>query len=75
MVCNRIWHLPARLIKEGGCVDLSMHTMILKDPSVLSGPEGSALTHLFSFFHLECYALPLFFNNDKGTLFGNILWH
>ena len=37
-----VWH-PARLIKEGGCVDLSMDTLHLKYPLVLSGSEGSAL--------------------------------
>ena len=53
MVCNRSWHLPgnpklmwhpARLIKEGGCVDLSMDTLHLKDPLVFFVSEGSALT-------------------------------
>ena len=53
MVCNRSWHLPgnpklvwhpARLIKEWVCVDLSMETLHLKDPLVLFGYEGSALT-------------------------------
>ena len=53
MVCNRNWHLSgntkpvwhtARLIKEGGCVDLFMDTLHLKDPMVLFGSEGSALT-------------------------------
>ena len=53
MVCNRSWYLPgnpklvwnpARLIKEGGCMDLSMDTMHLKDPLVLFGCEGSALS-------------------------------
>ena len=39
---------PARPIKEGGCEDLSMDTMHLKDPLVLFGFEGSALSlHLF----------------------------
>ena len=53
MVCNRSWHLPGnpklvwnsvRLIKGGGCVDLSMDTLHLKYPLVLFGSEGSALT-------------------------------
>ena len=53
MVCNRSWHLlgnpklvwhPARLIKEGGCEDLFMDTLHLKDPLVLFGSKGSALT-------------------------------
>ena len=53
IVCNRSWRLPgnsklvwhpARLIKEGGCVVLSMHTLHLKYPLVLFGSEGSALT-------------------------------
>ena len=39
------WH-PARLIKEWGCVDLSMGTMQLKDSLVLFGREGSALISL-----------------------------
>ena len=38
-----VWH-PARLIKEWGCVDLSMVTLHLKYPLVLFGSEGSALT-------------------------------
>ena len=59
IVCNRSWHLPgnpelmwhpARLKKEGGCVDLSMDTLHLKYPLVLFGYEGSALTLSFSFF-------------------------
>ena len=37
------WH-HARLIKEWGCVDLSMNTLHLKYPLVLFGCEGSALT-------------------------------
>ena len=53
MVVKRSRHLPgnpklklhtARLIKEGGCVDLSMDNMHLKDPLVIFGSEGSALT-------------------------------
>ena len=41
VVCSRSWHLPgnpelvwhpARIIKEGGCVDLSIDTMRLDDP-------------------------------------------
>ena len=53
MVCNRSWHLPgnpklawhpARLVKEGGCVDLYMDTLHLKDPLVLFWSDGSALT-------------------------------
>ena len=52
MMCNRVgssraWH-HARLIKEGGCVDLSMDTLHLKYPFVLFRSEGSALIfHLF----------------------------
>ena len=57
MLCNRSWHLPgnpklvwhpARLIKEGECVDMTMGTLHLKYHLVLFGSEGSAL------------ALPLF---------------
>ena len=53
MVCNRSWHLPGnpklvwhpvRLIKEGGCVDLSMDTQHLKYSLVVLVYEGSALT-------------------------------
>ena len=53
LLCNRSWHLPgnpkqvwhpARLIKEEGCVYLSVDTMHLKDPLALFGSEGSALT-------------------------------
>ena len=35
---------PSDLIKEGGCVDLSMDTLHLKNPLVLFGSEGSAPT-------------------------------
>ena len=41
---------PARLIKEGGCVDLSVDTLHLIYPLVLFGSEGSALTLLLSSF-------------------------
>ena len=53
MVCNRSWHVPgnpelvwhpARIIKERGCVDLSMDILHLKDPLVLFVSEDSALT-------------------------------
>ena len=53
MVCNRNWHIlgnpklvchPARLIKDGRYVDLSMDIMHLKDLLVLFGSEGSVLT-------------------------------
>ena len=53
------WH-PARIIKDGGRVDLSMDTMYLKDPLVLFGSEGSSLS--LTLFLLS-HALPLFFNN------------
>ena len=75
MVCNRSWHLPgnptlawppARLIKEWGCVDLCMDTMHLKDPFVIFGFEGSALS-LPPF--LLSHALPLFFNICRGPLY------
>ena len=58
MVCNRSWHLPgnpkqvwqpAHLIK-GGSGDLSMDTMHLKEPLILFGAEGSALS--ITLFHL-----------------------
>ena len=80
MVCNGSWHRPgnpklawhpARLIKEWGCVDLSMDTMHLKDPLVFFGFEGSAFSlPLFLLSH----ALSLFFNNGKGPLYGK-MWH
>ena len=38
-----VWH-PTRLINEGGCGDMSMDTLHLKDPLVLFGFEGSALS-------------------------------
>ena len=38
-----IW-LPAHLIKEGGCVDLSMNTLHLKYPFYLFGCDGPVLT-------------------------------
>ena len=53
MVCNRSWHLPgnhklawrpARLIKEGECMDLSLDALHLKDPLVLFGSEDFVLT-------------------------------
>ena len=53
MVCNSSWHIPgnpklvwqrARLIKEWGCVNLSIDTMHLKDHLVLLGLEGSAIS-------------------------------
>ena len=58
MVCNRSWHLPgcpklvwhpARLIKEGVCVDLSMDTLHLKYPLDLFGYEGSVSDHCQSY--------------------------
>ena len=66
MVCNRSWHLPgnpspvwhpARLVKERGCMDLSMDTLHLNDPMVLFGSEGSALTQ------------PLFLLSSRIILF------
>ena len=71
MVISLLWHLggnpnlvwnPARLMKEGGCVDLSVDTMHIKDPMVLFGFEGFSLSlFLFSFFHLEliCFVIVL----------------
>ena len=57
---------PACLIKEWGCVDLSMDTMHLKNPLVFFGFEGSALSlQLFLLSH----ALPLFLNHGKGPLY------
>ena len=64
------WHL-AHLIKEWGCVDLSMYTMHLNDSLVLFGFEGSALSLPLFIFHI----LSLFFINDRGPLFGHVLWH
>ena len=78
MVCNRSWHLtgspklpwhPARLIKEEGCVDLSVDTLHLKDPLVLFGSEGSVLTLPIFLLSLRIVAVSLFFTNDKGPLF------
>ena len=70
-----VWH-PARLINDGGCVELSMDTMhLLNSPRVLFGSEGSAQTFSLSPFTKNYYAFSLFFNNDKGQLFGNILWY
>ena len=42
-ICILVWH-PPHLIKEWGCVDLSMDTLHLKYPLVLFGSEGPALT-------------------------------
>ena len=53
MVCIRSWHLPrnpklvwhpARLIKEGTCVDQSLDTLHLTYPLVRFGSEGSTIT-------------------------------
>ena len=53
MVCSRSCHLPGnsrllwhpvRFIKGGGCVDLSVDTMHLKDPLVLFEFESSVLS-------------------------------
>ena len=41
-----VWHPAARIIKEGGCVDLSLDTMHLKDPLVFFRSRASALTLL-----------------------------
>ena len=66
MLGNSSWHLPwypklvwrtARLIKEGGFADPSMDTMRLKDPLVLFGSEGSALTLLLFLFSLSVIML------------------
>ena len=71
MLCNSSWQLlrnpklvwhPARLIKEGECVDLPMDTLHLKYPFAICGSEGSALTlplflrspSIISIFH--CYS-------------------
>ena len=43
-----------------------MGTIHLKDPFVLSGFESSALS--LPLFHLS-HALPLFFDNGKGSLY------
>ena len=79
MVCNGSWHLPGnpklvwhptRLIKEGGCVDMSMDTSHLKYPLVLFGSGGSALTlNLFLLLPKIIKLCGLFFNNYKGPLF------
>ena len=50
MVCmanpKLVWH-PARLVKEGGFLDLSMGTIHLRYSLVPFGSEGSALSLLF----------------------------
>ena len=79
MVSNRSWPArpvelkvvlsPARLIKEGGCVDLSMDTLHLRYPLVLFGSKGSAL------LSPRMIVLSLLFNNDKGPLYANVVWH
>ena len=85
MVYNRSWHLPwnpqlvwhpARLIKEGGCVDLFMDTMHLKDSLALFGFEGSALT--LPLFLLSLRIIMFCHRSSTMTkvhFFGNILWH
>ena len=55
-------------------MDLSMDTLHLKYPLLLFGFEGSALTLPLFLISLRILnALSLFFNNDKGPLFGNNL--
>ena len=44
-----VWH-PARLLKEGGCVDLSMDTLHLNYPLVLFGSEVCLYSPSFSSF-------------------------
>ena len=62
MVCNSgwrisenpqlVWH-PARLIKEWGCVDLSMDTLHLDIPWSSLYQKALLLLYLFFFIHLE----------------------
>ena len=68
---------PARLIKEGGCVDLSLDTLHLKWPLFLFGSEGSALTLplflLSSRIIMLCHCYSTM--TKARPLFANILWH
>ena len=73
-MCDRSWHLPensklvlhpARLIKEGGCVYLSMDAMHLKDPLVLFGSEGPVLT--LTLFLLSFRIMMLFHFSSTMT--------
>ena len=71
MMCDRSWHLLgnpklvlhlAQIIKEGGYVDLSVDAMHLKDPLVLFGLEGFALSLFLFFFvriELMCFVIVL----------------
>ena len=79
MVCNRSWNLPvnpklvwhpARLIKEGGCVDLSMDTLRLNLPLVLFVSEGSAIT--ITLFRLSPRMIMLC--HCSPWLFACFLW-
>ena len=65
---------PSRLIKEGGCVDLSMDTMHVKDPLVLFGSEGFPLTLPLFLLSPRIIMLCHCSSTDKGPPFGNILW-
>ena len=70
-----VWH-PARLIKGGGCVDLSMDNMYLKDPLVLFGSEGSALSvPLVLLSHRISLLCHFSSTMTKDHFFGNMLWH
>ena len=53
---------PARLLKEGGCVDPSEDTMHLKDPLVLFGFEGTALSLTLFLLSARIYMLCHWFS-------------
>ena len=67
-----LWH-PVRLIKDGGCVDLSMDTM---HPKATLDLKALLLLSLFYLLQpklkIVCH---FFFDNGKGPLFGNMSWH
>ena len=57
-------------------MDLLMHTLHLKDPLVLLGFEGSALSLLFLFFHLEliCFVIVLSTITKDHILCAEVPW-
>ena len=52
-----------------------MDTLHLDDPMVYFGSEALLLLSIFSFFQQELLYTSLFFNNDKGPRFDNIVCH
>ena len=88
MVCNSSWHLPGnpklvwhpvRLVKEGGCVDLSMGTRQLNYPLYWSSLDLKALLllHLFLFLSriiMLCHCSSTMTKNHFLILFFVTKW-